>query len=74
MKLGKGVALYMLLADAPSIEPLTNLIVNNGVAVTVVIYFLIRDWKFHDNLQVTLTTLIETVDTLKELVHSCNQK
>jgi len=64
----------MLLADAPTIEPLTNLIVNNGVAVTVVIYFLIRDWKFHDNLQVTLTTLIETVDTLKELVHSCNQK
>lgn len=70
MKLGKGVALYMLLADAPAIEPITNLIVNNGVAVTVVIYFLFRDWKFHDNLQVTLTTLIETVDTLKELVNS----
>ena len=60
----------MLLADVPSFEPIVNTIVNNGVAVAVVVYFLFRDWKFHDNLQVTLTTLIETVDTLKELVNS----
>jgi len=62
----------MLLADVPSFEPIVNMIVNNGVAVAVVVYFLFRDWKFHDNLQVTLTTLIETVDTLKELVNSKN--
>ena len=60
----------MLMSEVPTIESITSLIVNNGVAVAVVIYFLLRDWKFHDNLQVTLTTLIETVDTLKELVNS----
>lgn len=59
-----------LLAEAPAIEPFVNMCINNGVAVVVVVYFLFRDWKFHDNLQVTLTTLIETVDTLKELVNS----
>lgn len=61
-----------LLADTPAIEPFVNMCINNGVAVVVVVYFLFRDWKFHDNLQVTLTTLIETVDTLKELVNSKN--
>ncbi len=61
-----------LLSDVPAIEPIVNMIINNGVAVAVVVYFLFRDWKFHDNLQVTLTTLIETVDTLKELVNSRN--
>jgi len=60
----------VFLADAPAIEPFVNMCINNGVAVVVVVYFLFRDWKFHDNLQVTLTTLIETVDTLKELVNS----
>jgi len=60
----------VFLADAPTIEPFVNMCVNNGVAIVVVVYFLFRDWKFHDNLQVTLTTLIETVDTLKELVNS----
>lgn len=61
-----------LLSEVPTIEPFVNMVVNNGVAVTVVIYFLFRDWKFHDNLQSTLTTLIETVDTLKELINSKN--
>lgn len=60
----------MLLSEVPAFEPIVNMIVNNGVAVAVVCYFLFRDWKFHDNLQVALTTLIETVDTLKELVNS----
>lgn len=46
-------------------EELVNLLVNNGVAVAVVAYFLFRDWKFHDNLQATLQTLIDTVDALK---------
>ncbi len=60
----------VFLAEGPAIEPFVNMCINNGVAVVVVVYFLFRDWKFHDNLQVTLTTLIETVDTLKELVNS----
>lgn len=60
----------MLQGDVSGFEPIVNMIVNHGVAITVVVYFLYRDWKFHDNLQVALTTLIETVDALKEVVNS----
>lgn len=49
-------------------EDLVSLFVNNGVAVAVVIYFLARDWKFNDELHKTLTTLIDTVDALKDVV------
>lgn len=49
-------------------EQLVKLFVNNGVAVAVVVYFLARDWKFNDELHKTLTTLIDTVDALKDLV------
>lgn len=49
-------------------EQLVELFVNNGVAVAVVIYFLARDWKFNDELHKTLTTLIDTVDALKDVV------
>lgn len=49
-------------------EQLVELFVNNGVAVAVVIYFLARDWKFNDELHKTLTTLIDTVEALKDIV------
>lgn len=49
-------------------EQIVELFVNNGVAVAVVVYFLARDWKFNDELHKTLTTLIDTVDALKDLV------
>lgn len=51
-------------------EEIINLIVNNGVAVTVVIYFMYRDWKFQETLQQTLTTLVDTVDALKDTINS----
>lgn len=51
-------------------EEMINLLVNNGVAVTVVIYFMYRDWKFQETLQQTLTTLVDTVDALKDTINS----
>jgi hypothetical protein len=51
-------------------ESLVELFVNNGVAVAVVIYFLARDWKFNDELHKTLTTLIDTVDALKDVLET----
>lgn len=51
-------------------DEIVNLFVNNGVAVAVVIYFLMRDWKFNDELHKTLTTLIDTVDALKDVVEA----
>lgn len=52
------------------IDSLTTLIVNNGVAVAVIAYFMFRDYKFMDELQRTLQSLIDTVDVLKSVVPS----
>lgn len=43
-------------------------IVNNGVAIVVIGYFMFRDYKFMGQLQQTLQTLVTTVDTLKDIV------
>lgn len=51
-------------------EEIINLLVNNGVAVSVVVYFMYRDWKFQETLQQTLTTLVDTVDALKDTINS----
>ena len=53
-------------------QELTNLILNSTVSIVVICYFMIRDYKFMDSLQTTLTTLVNTVDTLKELVGDIN--
>lgn len=45
---------------------LINLLVNNGVAVVIVAYFIYKDNKFNNNLVQTMT---EIVVTLKELQH-----
>ena len=49
-------------------EEIINLIVNNGVAVAVIVYFMYRDFRFQATLQQTLTTLVDTVDALKESI------
>ncbi len=47
---------------------IANVILNSGVAVVVIAFFMYRDIKFMSQLQTTLTTLVDTVDTLKEVV------
>lgn len=47
---------------------IANIILNSGVAVVVIAFFMYRDIKFMSQLQTTLTTLVDTVDTLKEVV------
>jgi hypothetical protein len=41
---------------------------NVGVSVMVIGYFLYKDLRFSKDLQSTLTTLIDTVDTLKTMI------
>ena len=48
---------------------IVNLAVNNGVAILVIAYFMYRDYKFMGTLQTTLTTLVATVDSLKDCVN-----
>lgn len=45
-----------------------KMIVNNGTAVAIIAYFMYRDFKFMSTLRDTLTTLVDTVDVLKDAV------
>lgn len=49
---------------------LVNMIQNTGVTVVIIGYFIFRDYKFMGTLKDTLTTLVNTVNTLKEIVQS----
>lgn len=53
-------------------EAIVNLLTNTGVTIVVLGYFLIRDYKFMHSLSDTLTTLVNTVDALKEFVKGDN--
>lgn len=52
----------------PKMEDLVNLIVNSGVTVVIIAYFMFRDYKFMNQLQNTLTTLVDTVSALKDVL------
>lgn len=45
---------------------IVNLIVNNGVAVVVVAYFLFMNWKYFDKLTATLTEITITLKDIQE--------
>lgn len=49
---------------------LITLIMNCGVSVVVIAYFMFRDYKFMNTLNNALTSLINSVDTLKEIIKS----
>lgn len=50
------------------IKSIVDLVVNNGVAIAIVIYFCLRDWKFQDTLVKTLTTITEQNETIKRII------
>lgn len=51
-------------------KELVTMIQNTGVTVVIIGYFIFRDYKFMGTLKDTLTTLVNTVSTLKEVVQS----
>lgn len=51
-------------------KELVNMIQNTSVTVVIIGYFIFRDYKFMGTLKDTLTTLVNTVSTLKEVVQS----
>lgn len=53
---------------------IVNIFVNNGVAVAVIIYFMIRDYKFISSLSSTLQELIDTVKDLSNTVNKSIRK
>lgn len=50
------------------IQDLVNLLMNSGVTIVVLAYFIYRDYKFLSRLDTTLQTLVDTVDTLKQAI------
>lgn len=56
------------------LETIVNLIMNNGMCIVIVAYFMYRDFKFMDTLKTTLTTLVDTVATLKDVIEDENEK
>lgn len=49
-------------------EDLVNLILNSSVSIIVIAFFMYRDIKFMGQLQATLTALVDTTNTLKEII------
>lgn len=49
-------------------EETVNLITNTSVTIVVVGFFMYRDLKFMNQLQSTLVTLTDTVNSLKTIV------
>lgn len=45
-----------------------SLFVNNGVAVAVIIYFMIRDYKFISQLTILIQQLTDTVKDVEESI------
>lgn len=56
------------------LENIVSLIIDNGVAVGLLAYFVYRDNKFMTTLAVTLKTLQVTVDSIKELLEDKKEK
>lgn len=54
-------------------DQIVQMLVNNGTAVAVIAYFMYRDYKFMDTLQSTLTTLVDTVNVLKDTLDTTAQ-
>lgn len=50
-------------------EEFVNLFLNSSVSIAVIIFFMYRDIKFMSQLQTTLTALVDTVNTLKEIIN-----
>lgn len=54
---------------------LINVIINNGVAVGIVVYFIYKDYKWNNELLKTLTTIQVTLQEMsEEYVHSKHNK
>lgn len=51
-----------------------NLVSNTAISVVVIVFFMYRDLKYMSQLQNTLTSLVDTVNVLKDCVHGLETK
>ena len=51
------------------LDEMMNLIVNNGTAVALLIYFIYKDNKFTENITKALTSIEESLEIIKDSVN-----
>lgn len=56
------------------INEVVSLIVNNGVAVGLLAYFVYRDNKFMNSLNITLKSLQTSVESVKDMLEKHERK
>lgn len=56
------------------INEVVSLIVNNGVAVGLLAYFVYRDNKFMNSLNITLKSLQTSVESVKDMLEKRERK
>lgn len=49
-------------------DEMVNLIVNNGTAVALLIYFIYKDNKFSENITKALTSIEESIKIIKDSI------
>lgn len=49
-------------------DEMVNLIVNNGTAIALLLYFIYKDNKFTENITKALTSIEESLEIIKESV------
>lgn len=52
------------------IPNLANLLMNNGMCIVIVAYFLYKDWKLSSNLNDTLAVVREFLSNNKEMINN----
>ena len=57
-----------------TVEQIVNLVVNNGVSIGLLVYFVYRDNKFMNTLNTTLTTLKNTTESIKRMIEKRGEK
>lgn len=50
------------------LDEMVNLIVNNGTAIALLIYFIYKDNKFSENITKALTSIEESLKIIKESI------
>jgi hypothetical protein len=51
-----------------SMNDIVNLLVNNGIAVVVVAYFMFRDYKFNNELIKTMTSIQDSLQAINNKI------
>ena len=56
------------------IDKIANLMINNGTAIALLIYFIYKDNKFTENITKALTSIEESLQIIKESVSKNTEK